>query len=89
MHYVDEQIQGFKINLKPEKKSKLSSVVLRMRGIDQVTFYHGILLLPSIPIAFLRLVYTYKCGFDVKLEQFLFSFPFLSFCLLVFIILTA
>ena len=35
---VDEQIQGFKINIKPEKKSKLSSVVLKIRGIDQVGF---------------------------------------------------
>ncbi|KAK3211173.1 hypothetical protein Dsin_015879 [Dipteronia sinensis] len=35
VRYVDEQIRGFKINIKPEKKSKLSSVVLRMRGIDQ------------------------------------------------------
>ncbi|KAK0604162.1 hypothetical protein LWI29_012700 [Acer saccharum] len=35
VRYVNEQIQGFKINIKPEKKSKLSSVVLRMRGIDQ------------------------------------------------------
>ncbi|KAJ4714545.1 Kinesin-like protein [Melia azedarach] len=38
VRYVDEQIQGFKINIKPEKKSKLSSVVLRMRGIDQDTW---------------------------------------------------
>ncbi|XP_044501991.1 kinesin-like protein KIN-14B [Mangifera indica] len=35
VRYVDEQIQGFKVYIKPEKKSKLSSVVLRMRGIDQ------------------------------------------------------
>ncbi|KAI5418273.1 hypothetical protein KIW84_042777 [Lathyrus oleraceus] len=35
MQYVDEQIQGFKVNLKPEKKSKFSSVVLKIRGIDQ------------------------------------------------------
>lgn len=34
---IDEQIQGFKVNIKPEKKSKLSSVVLKIRGIDQVT----------------------------------------------------
>ncbi|KAE9450470.1 hypothetical protein C3L33_17632, partial [Rhododendron williamsianum] len=32
---VGEQIQGFKVNIKPEKKSKLSAVVLKMRGIDQ------------------------------------------------------
>ncbi|XP_044469860.1 kinesin-like protein KIN-14B [Mangifera indica] len=38
VRYVDEQIQGFKVNIKPEKKSKLSSVVLRMRGIDQDTW---------------------------------------------------
>lgn len=36
MQFVEEQIQGFKVNIKLEKKSKLSSVVLRMRGIDQV-----------------------------------------------------
>ncbi|KEH20142.1 putative minus-end-directed kinesin ATPase [Medicago truncatula] len=35
VQYVDEQIQGFKVNLKPEKKSKFSSVVLKIRGIDQ------------------------------------------------------
>ncbi|KAI5383942.1 Kinesin-like protein KIN-14B [Lathyrus oleraceus] len=29
------KIQGFKVNLKPEKKSKFSSVVLKIRGIDQ------------------------------------------------------
>lgn len=33
---VEDQIQGFKVNIKPEKKSKLSSVVLKIRGIDQV-----------------------------------------------------
>lgn len=33
---VDEQIHGFKVNIKPEKRSKLSSVVLKIRGIDQV-----------------------------------------------------
>ncbi|KAG6385738.1 hypothetical protein SASPL_154616 [Salvia splendens] len=32
---VGDQIQGFKVNIKPEKKSKLSSVVLKIRGIDQ------------------------------------------------------
>ncbi|CAN0858315.1 Kinesin-like protein KIN-14A [Linum grandiflorum] len=35
VRYAEEQIQGFKVNIKPERKSKLSSVVLRMRGIDQ------------------------------------------------------
>lgn len=34
--YADEQIHGFKVNIKPEKKSKFSSVVLKIRGIDQV-----------------------------------------------------
>ncbi|KAJ7943722.1 Kinesin-like protein [Quillaja saponaria] len=38
VHYADEQIQGFKVNLKPEKKSKFSSVVLKIRGIDQDTW---------------------------------------------------
>lgn len=33
---VDGQIQGFKVNIKHEKKSKFSSVVLKLRGIDQV-----------------------------------------------------
>jgi hypothetical protein len=36
VRYVDEQIHGFKVNLKPERKSKFSSVVLKIRGIDQV-----------------------------------------------------
>ncbi|KAJ8765715.1 hypothetical protein K2173_014837 [Erythroxylum novogranatense] len=35
VRYIDDEIQGFKVNIKPEKKSRLSSVVLRMRGIDQ------------------------------------------------------
>ncbi|XP_065873020.1 kinesin-like protein KIN-14B isoform X2 [Euphorbia lathyris] len=35
VRYADEQVLGFKVNIKPERKSKLSSVVLRMRGIDQ------------------------------------------------------
>ncbi|KAG6387309.1 hypothetical protein SASPL_152496 [Salvia splendens] len=33
---VGDRIQGFKVNIKPEKKSKFSSVVLKIRGIDQV-----------------------------------------------------
>ncbi|KAJ9564968.1 hypothetical protein OSB04_000934 [Centaurea solstitialis] len=32
---IDEHMHGFRVNLKPEKKSKLSSVVLKIRGIDQ------------------------------------------------------
>ncbi|XWS41648.1 hypothetical protein CRYUN_Cryun17cG0100400 [Craigia yunnanensis] len=35
--YVDVQIQGFNVNIKPEKKSKLLSVVSRIRGLDQDT----------------------------------------------------
>lgn len=35
VRYVDEHIHGFKVNIKPEKKSKFSSVVLKIRGIDQ------------------------------------------------------
>ncbi|XP_042037811.1 kinesin-like protein KIN-14L isoform X1 [Salvia splendens] len=31
---VGDRIQGFKVNIKPEKKSKLSSVVLKIRGIS-------------------------------------------------------
>ncbi|KAJ1399539.1 P-loop containing nucleoside triphosphate hydrolase [Sesbania bispinosa] len=38
VQYVDDQIQGFKVNLKPEKKSKFSSVVLKIRGIDEDTW---------------------------------------------------
>ncbi|XP_039054067.1 kinesin-like protein KIN-14B [Hibiscus syriacus] len=40
VRYVDEKIQGFKVNIKPEKKSKLSSVVSRIRGLDQNTLRH-------------------------------------------------
>ncbi|XP_047321964.1 kinesin-like protein KIN-14B [Impatiens glandulifera] len=39
---VDYQIQGFKVNIKPEKKSKLSSVVLKIRGIDQESWRHHV-----------------------------------------------
>ncbi|MED6131823.1 Kinesin-like protein KIN-14B [Stylosanthes scabra] len=35
VQYVDEQVQGFKVNLKPDRKSKFSSVVLKIRGIDE------------------------------------------------------
>ncbi|KAL1833563.1 hypothetical protein ACET3Z_003214 [Daucus carota] len=37
---VEEHIHRFKINIKPEKKSKLSSVVLKIRGIDQEAWRH-------------------------------------------------
>ncbi|XP_010277484.1 PREDICTED: kinesin-like protein KIN-14B isoform X1 [Nelumbo nucifera] len=35
---VDEHIHGFKVNIKQEKKSKFSSIVLKLRGIDQETW---------------------------------------------------
>ncbi|KAL8143465.1 hypothetical protein V2J09_016497 [Rumex salicifolius] len=35
---IDEHIQGFKVNIKQEKKSKLSSVVLKLRGVDEATW---------------------------------------------------
>ncbi|THU70314.1 hypothetical protein C4D60_Mb08t23690 [Musa balbisiana] len=35
---ADEQIHGFKVNIKQEKKSKFSSIVLKLRGIDQETW---------------------------------------------------
>ncbi|KAG6594903.1 Kinesin-like protein KIN-14A, partial [Cucurbita argyrosperma subsp. sororia] len=34
VRYIDEQIQGFKVNLRPEKKSRFSSVVSKIRGLD-------------------------------------------------------
>ncbi|XP_074337871.1 kinesin-like protein KIN-14B isoform X2 [Apium graveolens] len=37
---VDQHVQRLKINIKPEKKSKLSSVVLKIRGIDQEAWRH-------------------------------------------------
>lgn len=53
---VDEQIQGFKVNIKQEKKSKFSSVVLKLRGIDQVaTAINGFMLL-GLGTYFLKLV---------------------------------
>jgi hypothetical protein len=33
---IDEHVHGFKVNIRPEKKNKLSSIVLKLRGIDQV-----------------------------------------------------
>eukprot|EP00268_Persea_americana_P036841 TRINITY_DN36371_c0_g1_i2.p1 TRINITY_DN36371_c0_g1~~TRINITY_DN36371_c0_g1_i2.p1 ORF type:complete len:751 (-),score=211.72 TRINITY_DN36371_c0_g1_i2:588-2840(-) len=36
--FVDEHIHGFKVNIKQEKKSKFSSIVLKLRGIDQETW---------------------------------------------------
>ncbi|XP_077213519.1 kinesin-like protein KIN-14B isoform X2 [Tasmannia lanceolata] len=35
---VDEHFHGFKVNIKQEKKSKFSSIVLKVRGIDQETW---------------------------------------------------
>ncbi|KAI3862879.1 hypothetical protein MKW92_021464 [Papaver armeniacum] len=35
---IEEHIHGFKVNIKQEKKSKLSSIVLKLRGIDQETW---------------------------------------------------
>ncbi|KAJ6834435.1 kinesin-like protein KIN-14L [Iris pallida] len=35
---VDEHVHGFKVNIKQDKKSKFSSIVLKMRGIDQETW---------------------------------------------------
>ncbi|KZV53775.1 hypothetical protein F511_00041 [Dorcoceras hygrometricum] len=35
---IQEQNQAFRVNIKQEKKSKLSSVVLKIRGIDQETW---------------------------------------------------
>ncbi|KAF6172398.1 hypothetical protein GIB67_025903 [Kingdonia uniflora] len=34
----DEHIHGFKVNIKQEKKSKFSSIVLKFRGVDQETW---------------------------------------------------
>ncbi|PKA63209.1 Geminivirus Rep-interacting motor protein [Apostasia shenzhenica] len=35
---VDGHIKGFKVNIRQEKKSKFSSIVLKLRGIDQETW---------------------------------------------------
>ncbi|XP_010523322.1 PREDICTED: kinesin-like protein KIN-14B [Tarenaya hassleriana] len=35
VRYVSEPIQGFKVNIKPEKKNRLVSVVSRIRGFEQ------------------------------------------------------
>ncbi|XP_020580835.1 kinesin-like protein KIN-14L [Phalaenopsis equestris] len=35
---IEEHIQGFKVNIRQEKKSKLSSIVLKLRGIDEETW---------------------------------------------------
>ncbi|KAH0460622.1 hypothetical protein IEQ34_011285 [Dendrobium chrysotoxum] len=35
---IEEHIQGFKVNIRHEKKSKLSSIVLKLRGIDEETW---------------------------------------------------
>ncbi|XP_042451401.1 kinesin-like protein KIN-14L isoform X2 [Zingiber officinale] len=40
VHY--DSVHGFKVNIKPEKKSKLSSIVLKLRGIDQETWRHHV-----------------------------------------------
>ncbi|KAJ4908575.1 Kinesin-like protein KCA1 [Raphanus sativus] len=35
VRYLDMQTHRFKVNIKPERKNKLASVVLRMRGLEQ------------------------------------------------------
>ncbi|AQL01086.1 Kinesin-like protein KCA2 [Zea mays] len=35
---VDEHVHGFKVNIKQEKKSKFSSIVLKLRGIEEETW---------------------------------------------------
>ena len=35
---VDEHVHGFKVNIRPEKKSKFSSIVLKLRGIEEVKY---------------------------------------------------
>ncbi|ERN00937.1 kinesin-like protein KIN-14L isoform X1 [Amborella trichopoda] len=35
---VEEHVQGFKVNIKHEKKSKFSSIVLKLRGIEEETW---------------------------------------------------
>nr|AMS24254.1 kinesin 14-V protein [Marsilea vestita] len=35
---IDEHVQGFKVHIKQERKSKFSSIVLKLRGIDQETW---------------------------------------------------
>lgn len=42
---IDEHVHGFKVNIKPERKSKFSSIVLKLRGIEEVKF----LLLEGLP----------------------------------------
>lgn len=37
-----DNIQGFRVNIKQEKKSKFSSIVLKLRGIDQETWQQHI-----------------------------------------------
>lgn len=41
-YLMDEHISAFIVNIKPERKSKLSSVVLKIRGIDQETWRHHV-----------------------------------------------
>uniref|UniRef100_J3MCF6 Kinesin motor domain-containing protein n=2 Tax=Oryza brachyantha TaxID=4533 RepID=J3MCF6_ORYBR len=35
---IDEHVHGFKVNIKPERKSKFSSIVLKIRGIEEETW---------------------------------------------------
>lgn len=35
---IDEHVHGFKVNIKQEKKSKFSSIVLKLRGIEEETW---------------------------------------------------
>ncbi|KAG8076865.1 hypothetical protein GUJ93_ZPchr0006g40720 [Zizania palustris] len=35
---IDEHVYGFKVSIKPERKSKFSSIVLKLRGIEEETW---------------------------------------------------
>lgn len=36
--HIDDRVHGFRVNIKQEKKSKFSSIVLKLRGIDEETW---------------------------------------------------
>lgn len=68
---VEDQIQGFKVNIKAEKKSKLSSVVLKIRGIDQVACL-------VIPVSFCTV--SIRTGYYLSLTPHVF-YPILCYSL--------
>lgn len=67
---AEEHVHGFKVNIMQEKKSKFSSIVLKLRGIDEVyqsTICFGV---PTISNVILSDIYFF-CAYVISFCCFL------------------